>query len=326
LPTEIEYRIAGSCSNRYASKSSLQKSASYVWYYVRSGFASHTVLSAEFLPHVALTMRSGPRPLRTKLGDGQAEAAEQLLQRMRSCGVQPNVFTYNTLMDVYAKCGDADKALQLLRRMQAEEMECDVITFGAAMDACSKGGAWESALQLLPDMRKLDVAPNVNVWNALLDALGKAGQLDRMLKQFAAMKAEGCTPNSSTYNTLTSVLAVAGEHALVDRFYSEALASGAIDSYHLERVPAANLCRRGFDPRGSILDLHELNVPLALAAVRQELQLAAEGKRARPLQIITGKGTTTGITPIRDAVAALLQERKIEYTVLAHNAGVVVVP
>jgi pentatricopeptide repeat protein len=255
--------------------------------------------------------------------DGRAEEAEQLEPRMREAGLRPDVTTYNTLMDVYAKCGDARKALQLLQRMRAEGMECDVTTFGAAMDACSKGGAWESALQLLTDMCDAGIVPNVKVWNALLDALGRAGRSDLMLQQFAAMKAEECTPNKSTYRTLTSALAAASEHAQVDELYREALASGAVDPHDFHRMSAVERRRRNLHPQGMILDLHELNVPLALAAVQLEL---AEGKRARLLSIVTGKGTTTGIIPIRDAVTGMLTERGIAYTVPAHNAGVVIVP
>jgi hypothetical protein len=69
-----------------------------------------------------------------------------------------------------------------------------------------------------------------------------------------------------------------------------------------------------------------LNVALALAAVRHERQLGADGKRAHPLQIVTGKGTTKGISPIRDAVIAMLEEHEIAFSTPAHNAGLVVVP
>jgi pentatricopeptide repeat protein len=162
------------------------------------------------------------------------------------------------------------------------------------------------------------------VWTALLDALGRAQQLELMLEHFEGMKAAGVVANRGTYKTLTSALAVAGHDSLVDKLYSEALDRGAIDPYTFDRMLGADRRKRRFNAPGTIIDLHELNVALALAAVRRELHLPAEGKRTGPLQIVTGKGTNTGITPIRDAVIAMLQEREIAYEIAAHNAGVVI--
>jgi pentatricopeptide repeat protein len=175
-------------------------------------------------------------------------------------------------------------------------------------------------------MREEGLEPNIKAWNALLDALGKAQQLELMLKQFEAMKAARVVADCSTYSTLTSAFAVAGRDSVVDKLYSEALECGAIDPYECNRMSGVGSRKHGIDAAGTIIDLHDLNVTMALAAVRRELQLVAAGKHAGPLQIVTGKGTNTGITPIRDAVIAMLQEREIVYEIPAHNAGVLVVP
>jgi Smr domain len=159
----------------------------------------------------------------------------------------------------------------------------------------------------------------------LADVLGRAQQLELMLEQFEAMKATGVVAEISTYKTLTSALVVAEQHELVDKLYSEGLECGAIDPYMFDRMSGAERRRRNFDVQSTIIDLHELNVPMALAAVRRELLFVAEGTRARPIQIVTGKGTNTGITPVRNAVIAMLQERKVVYSIPPHNVGVVVV-
>jgi DNA-nicking Smr family endonuclease len=124
------------------------------------------------------------------------------------------------------------------------------------------------------------------------------------------------------------VLEVAEQHELVDKLYSEALTSGAIDPFKFDRMSGADRRRHrdGFDAQGTIIDLHNLTVAMALATVRHERQLGAEGTRARPLHIVTGKGTNTGTTPVRDAVTAMLQEQEVAYTTPPNNTGRVVVP
>jgi pentatricopeptide repeat protein len=244
---------------------------------------------------------------------------------MREAGLQPDAITYTTVMRVHAKYGEAAKALQLLQRMRADGVACSVITYLAVMDACSKGGAWESALQLLAEMRQAGVEPDIKVWNALLAALGRAQQLELMLKQYEAMKAAGAVANLSTYYTLTSAFAIAGRESSVDKLYSEALVCGAVDPYAFNRMPAVERREHNFDAQGTLLDLRGLNVPMALAAVRRALRLVAEGGHACPLLIVTGRGAVARVTPVRDAVTAMLQERELAHAVSPHKAGVVVV-
>jgi DNA-nicking Smr family endonuclease len=139
------------------------------------------------------------------------------------------------------------------------------------------------------------------------------------------MKAATVVPDCGTYSTLTSALAVAEEHELVDKLYSEALERGAIDPYTFDRMSGTERRRRAFNAQGTIIDLHDLNVAMALAAVRHEFHRAAEGKRTGPLQIVTGKGTLRGGSPVRNAVIAMLQELKVAHTTPPNNTGIVVV-
>ena len=89
------------------------------------------------------------------------EEALDLLERMASEGVPPNVPAYSAAISACDKAPvpQARAALGLLERMQRDGLRGDVILYSAVMSACGKAGLWEAAEQALTLSRHLTLPP-----------------------------------------------------------------------------------------------------------------------------------------------------------------------
>ena len=100
------------------------------------------------LTHAARVMRDMQRPLPSSAGveqcsptvqtwsiflhgfmrHGETKLAEQILNYMRSKGIEPNDVTWRTLINGYAQARDFDRAMETIRRARADRADLDAWT------------------------------------------------------------------------------------------------------------------------------------------------------------------------------------------------------
>ncbi|KAF2298403.1 hypothetical protein GH714_023468 [Hevea brasiliensis] len=68
-------------------------------------------------------------------------------------GYQPNVRTYNVIVNALCKSGKTNVAIELLKGMGERGCEPDVVTYNAIMDALCKDKLVIEALDLFSQMR-----------------------------------------------------------------------------------------------------------------------------------------------------------------------------
>ncbi|KAI9177963.1 hypothetical protein LWI28_021158 [Acer negundo] len=150
----------------------------------------------------------------------------------------------NTLMDMYAKCGDLDtaecmfndihpserdvsswnvlisgygmhghgkKALELFTRMQDEGVEPNHITFTSILSACSHAGLIDEGRNCFADMTKLSVKPEAKHYACMVDMLGRAGNL---YEAFDMIKQMPSPPNDSVWGALLLACRIHGNMEL----------------------------------------------------------------------------------------------------------------
>ncbi|KAL5791630.1 hypothetical protein ACOSP7_000224 [Xanthoceras sorbifolium] len=150
----------------------------------------------------------------------------------------------NTLMDMYAKCGDLDtaecmfndihpseldvsswnvlisgygmhghgrKALELFTRMQEEGVEPDHITFTSILSACSHAGLIDEGRKCFADMTKLYVKPELKHYACMVDMLGRAGLL---YEAFDLIKQMPSPPNDDVWGALLLACRIHGNTEL----------------------------------------------------------------------------------------------------------------
>eukprot|EP00529_Nitzschia_sp_RCC80_P004656 CAMPEP_0113480984 /NCGR_PEP_ID=MMETSP0014_2-20120614/22166_1 /TAXON_ID=2857 /ORGANISM="Nitzschia sp." /LENGTH=965 /DNA_ID=CAMNT_0000374449 /DNA_START=462 /DNA_END=3356 /DNA_ORIENTATION=+ /assembly_acc=CAM_ASM_000159 len=134
---------------------------------------------------------------------------------------QPNIMTYNTMMNAWAKSRrqDAVEAVEklfvvvtkLYERGELEEGP-DVVTYSTLIDCWSKSRRKESpakSLQYLKDMEAMGIKPDVMTYNGVLDAHAKQGDVDGALNVLETMQGEA-KPDRQSYSILLDAWAKSG--------------------------------------------------------------------------------------------------------------------
>ncbi|CBN76149.1 conserved unknown protein [Ectocarpus siliculosus] len=134
---------------------------------------------------------------------GQRDRALEILDGMNAKGgaggVRPDVITYNSAIAACASGGESKKASQLIGEMRRKGLKPDRYSYTSAIHACSKAGNPEEALRLLRAMEASNVVPDVIAMTACMDALAAGGKWSEAITILDEMRSKGVTPNERTY-------------------------------------------------------------------------------------------------------------------------------
>ncbi|CAA6667097.1 unnamed protein product [Spirodela intermedia] len=135
------------------------------------------------------------------------------------------VQVYNAMMGVHARAGRFDKVKELLEVMRERECEPDLVSFNTLINARVKSGRVPpgSALDLLHDIRRAGLQPDTVTYNTLLTACSNSGTscLEDAVKVYSDMKASGCQPDLWTCNVMVSIYGRCGMPREASRLVQE---------------------------------------------------------------------------------------------------------
>ncbi|CAM9211127.1 unnamed protein product [Scytosiphon promiscuus] len=141
--------------------------------------------------------------------------ALELLADMERRGVEPDVVTYNSLINVLRWGGQREKALAIVEDMNTKGADGgvrpDVITYNSAIAACASGGEWKKAGQLIDEMRRKGLKPDRYSYTSAIHACSKAGNPLEALRLLRAMDANNVTPDVIAMTACMDALAAGGK-------------------------------------------------------------------------------------------------------------------
>lgn len=81
------------------------------------------------------------------------------------------------------------EALATLNRMRSRGVLPDVYSFNGTISACGRAGKWQQALALLKEMERegSDVRPDIFSYNGAINAVAKAGRWERQNERYTGM-------------------------------------------------------------------------------------------------------------------------------------------
>uniref|UniRef100_A0ACD5XIP3 Uncharacterized protein n=1 Tax=Avena sativa TaxID=4498 RepID=A0ACD5XIP3_AVESA len=129
-----------------------------------------------------------------------SEDAEAFFAEMRELGIDPDLVTYNSLIDCHCKNRGVEKAYKLLDEMRADEIVPDVITYTSLIGGLGLTGQPDKARDLLKEMRELGCHPDVPAYNATIRNFVIAKRLGDAFALMDEMASKGLMPNATTYN------------------------------------------------------------------------------------------------------------------------------
>lgn len=143
-------------------------------------------------------------------------------------GIGNTVQVYNAMMGVYARNGRFNKVQELLELMRTRGCEPDLVSFNTLINARLKSGSLVSnlATELLNEVRRSGLRPDIITYNTLISACSRESNLEEAGKVFNDMEVHRCQPDLWTYNAMISVYARCGLPTRAERLFNELGAKG----------------------------------------------------------------------------------------------------
>lgn len=134
--------------------------------------------------------------------NGWYEKAFHLYSQMKELlGIYPDVSMYNTLIGFCAAMHDEAQASYIVEEMKDRGQEPDVHTYNCLMNVFHNA-PYEVTLQTFEDMVRRRIKPNLRSFNTLMKACLRMWDYDRAFQYFEELKKEGLVPDVVTYNIL----------------------------------------------------------------------------------------------------------------------------
>ncbi|KAK8951968.1 putative pentatricopeptide repeat-containing protein [Platanthera zijinensis] len=126
--------------------------------------------------------------------------AEGFFNEMEDLGVEPDLVSYNCLVDVYCKNLEMDKAYKVLDEMSKKEFSPDVFTYTSIIGGLGLIGQPDKAKEILKDMTEMGCQPDVAAYNAAIRNFCIAKRIRNAFALMKEMEVKGLKPNPTSYN------------------------------------------------------------------------------------------------------------------------------
>ncbi|CAH9078252.1 unnamed protein product [Cuscuta epithymum] len=125
-------------------------------------------------------------------------------EKMKYLGVPPDITSYNILLKSCNLAGRVDLAINIYKELQSLEtrgiLQLDIFTYSTLINVFAVAKMWQMALKIKEDMLSAGVAPSVITWSSLISACANSGLVDQAIQLFKEMLQAGCVPNARCCN------------------------------------------------------------------------------------------------------------------------------
>ncbi|XP_057971713.1 pentatricopeptide repeat-containing protein At3g18110, chloroplastic isoform X2 [Malania oleifera] len=160
--------------------------------------------------------------------NGRFGKVQELLDVMHKRGCEPNLVSFNTLINARVKSGSLipNLAFELLNEVRRSGLKPDVITYNTLISACSRQSDLEAAVKVYADMEAHNCQPDLWTYNAMISVCGRCGFASKGERLFKKLESRGFTPDAVTYNSLLYAFAREGNVKKVEEICEEMVKMG----------------------------------------------------------------------------------------------------
>ena len=125
------------------------------------------------------------------------------LVMFKGMGGRRDLVSYNVVIDALARAGRRDDALSLFYSMKNAGVQPDKYTYTSLIKCCVEEG---DVQEMLYDMQERAVKPDVVTFNTFISQLCERGEWFEAKRMISRMESMGIPPNAMTYGLLTTTL------------------------------------------------------------------------------------------------------------------------
>ncbi|MCD7459275.1 hypothetical protein HAX54_040534 [Datura stramonium] len=152
--------------------------------YLREGMTIHSyIIKSGFQSHKLV----GNSLIDMYAKCGQLDLSERIFEEMKNT----DSVSWNALLTAYSMHGEGDRALSVFSLMEKRDIEVDSISFLSVLSACRHAGLVEEGRKIFHCMRdKYHIEPDVEHYACLVDLLGRAGLFNEIMDLVKSMPME----------------------------------------------------------------------------------------------------------------------------------------
>ncbi|RRT68360.1 hypothetical protein B296_00036087 [Ensete ventricosum] len=134
---------------------------------------------------------------------GELDSALRFFERM---GRRDRV-SWNSIISGHCQCGVHEAALRLFARMRAEGIEPGVVTWNILISSYNRSSNPDLAMELMEQMESSGIARDVFTWTSMISGLAQNDRMNEALDLFQEMLLSGVEPNGMTVASAISACA-----------------------------------------------------------------------------------------------------------------------
>ncbi|XXG71241.1 hypothetical protein AAC387_Pa07g0539 [Persea americana] len=116
--------------------------------------------------------------------------------------VEPNIFSYNILIQALCKMGSLSSTFSVLESMEKNGVKPNLITFDSLLNAFYNASQFSDAKKVWDEMEKSVCVPDVMIYNAKLRGLVSEGNTEEAVKLVDKLRDQGLEPDVFSFNAL----------------------------------------------------------------------------------------------------------------------------
>ncbi|CAA2968079.1 pentatricopeptide repeat-containing At3g18110, chloroplastic [Olea europaea subsp. europaea] len=160
--------------------------------------------------------------------NGRFAKVQELLNLMRERGCEPDLVSFNTLINARLKSGPMtpNLGIELLSEVRRSGIRPDIITYNSLISACSRESNLEEAAKVFDDMEAHKCQPDLWTYNAMISVFGRCGLAGEAERLFKELGSKGFSPDAVTYNSVVYAFAREGNLEKVKEVCEEMVKMG----------------------------------------------------------------------------------------------------
>ncbi|CBI23043.3 unnamed protein product, partial [Vitis vinifera] len=136
----------------------------------------------------------------------QLENIQNLIQKMKGDGFEPNVYTWNGIISGHVENGHNELALRLFTEMQTSSLRPDIYTVGIILPACARLATIARGKQVHAHSIRQGYELDVHIGAALVDMYAKCGSIKHAMQVYNRIS----NPNLVSQNAMLTAYAMHG--------------------------------------------------------------------------------------------------------------------
>lgn len=231
-------------------------------------------------------------------------------KHMQKLGVSPDLASYNILLKTCCNAREFDSAQEIYEEMKKKEqnglLKLDVFTYSTMMKVFAEAKMWKMASNIKEDMRAVGARLNLVTWSSLINAYANSGLVDGAIEILEEMIRDGCQPTAPCFNIILTALVKSRQYDRAFRLFYSWKESGIRISLSLEQKGCLpdnfTFCKEHPSSNGGTI----LEVPFRPTVTTYNILMMACGTNDERARSIMNEMRRNGLCPDRISWSILM--------------------